>query len=63
MRLSYYTLLKVSCDSNRQSYTMFIYLKKKLTFSTIIQDKQNIQTNITCSLHLLIKIYSNVYIF
>ena len=46
-----------------QSYTMFIYLKKKLTFSTIIQDKQNIQTNITCSLHLLMKIYSNVYIF
>ena len=34
-----------------------------MTFRTIIQDKQNIWTNITCSFHLLIKIYSNVYIF
>ena len=38
---SHYSLLQVSCDSNLQAYTMFIYLKRqiKLTFRTIIQDK------------------------
>ena len=37
-------LLQVSCNSNLQAYTMFIDLKIqiKLTFSTIIPEKQNI---------------------
>ena len=43
-KLSYYKLLLASCDSSLQAYIMFIYLKRqiKLTFSTIIQEKQNI---------------------
>ena len=38
IKLSCYTLLQVSCNSNFQAYTMLIYLKRqiKLTFSTII---------------------------
>ena len=64
IKLSHYLLLQVSCVSNLQVYTMFIYLKRqlKLTFRTIIQDKQNIWANITCNLHSVINIYSNIHI-
>ena len=35
-------LLQVSCNGNRQSYTMFVYLKRQiyLTFSTEVQKKK-----------------------
>ena len=49
IKLSCYTLLQVLCDISLQAYTIFIYLKRqmKLTFSTIIQDKQYVRKNIT----------------
>ena len=58
IKLSCYTLLQVSWDSNLQAYTMFIYLKRqiKLTFSTIIQDKLYVWINIACSVNLFIKL-------
>ena len=41
MKLTCYMLLYVSCSSNPQASTMFVYLKKeiKLRFTTVIEDR------------------------